>query len=186
MLRPVEIEQRGRTMGTERIPDPVSQELNRQFNRELAAAHHYDALAWWCAHQTLPGFERFFRKQAAEEREHAARIGRHLVGRGVCPALEAVPAPRTDFASLLDVARQAQAMEQNNSRGIHAAYEAALAAKDYPAQVMLHWFIQEQVEEEAWTAEMVARVEAASCAGALLDMDRHIERLLEAKEAPKH
>ena len=172
-------------MGTERIPDPVSQELNRQFNRELMAAHHYDALAWWCAHQTLPGFERFFRKQAAEEREHAARIGRHLVARGVCPVLEAVPAQRTDFASLLDAARHAKATEENNSRGIHAAYEAALAAKDYPAQVLLHWFIQEQVEEEAWTAEMVARVEAASCAGALLDMDRHIERLLEAKEAPK-
>jgi ferritin len=172
-------------MGTERIPQTVSQELNRQLNRELAAAHHYDALAWWCAHQTLPGFERFFRKQAAEEREHAARIGRHLAGRGVCPVLEAVPAPRTDFASLLDVARQAQALEQDNSRGIHAAYEAALAAKDYPAQVLLHWFIQEQVEEEAWTAEMVARVETASCAGALLDMDRHIERLLEARETSK-
>lgn len=172
-------------MSTERIPETVSKELHRQLNHEFTAAHHYDALAWWCAHHTLPGFERFFRQQAAEEREHAARIGRHLVGRGVCPVLEAVPAPRTDFASLLDVARHAQATELNNSRGIHAAYEAALAAKDYPAQVMLHWFIQEQVEEEAWTAEMVARVEAASCAGALLDMDRHIERLLEAKEVSK-
>lgn len=169
-------------MGDTLIPEAVRKELHRQFNHELMAAHHYEAMAWWCAHHTLPGFARFFRKQAAEEREHAMRIGRHLVDRGVCPVVEAIPAPRGDFASLLEVARQARVMEQNNSRGIHAAYEAAVAAKDYPAQVMLHWFIHEQVEEEAWTAEMVARVEAATCAGALLDLDRHIERLLEEKE----
>lgn len=169
-------------MGDTVIPEAVRKELNRQFNHELMAAHHYEAMAWWCAHQTLPGFARFFRKQATEEREHAARIGRHLIDRGICPAVEAIPAPRCDFASLLEVARHARTMEQNNSRGIHAAYEAAVTAKDYPAQVMLHWFFHEQVEEEAWTAEMVARVEAATCAGALLDLDRHIERLLEAKE----
>ncbi|MEJ5237667.1 MAG: ferritin [Limisphaera sp.] len=169
-------------MGETPIPEAVHKELNRQFNHELMAAHHYEAMAWWCAHQTLPGFARFFHKQATEEREHAARIGRHLIDRGICPAVEAIPAPRCDFASLLEVARHARTMEQNNSRGIHAAYEAAVTAKDYPAQVMLHWFIHEQVEEEAWTAEMVARVEAATCAGALLDLDRHIERLLEAKE----
>jgi hypothetical protein len=34
-------------------------------------------------------------------------------------------------------------------------FEAALAAKDYPAQVFMHWFINEQVEEEAWCAEMI-------------------------------
>ena len=164
------------------MSETVRKELNRQFNHELMAALHYEALGWWCEHRTLPGFARFFRKQAAEEREHAGRIARHLLDRGVEPVVEAVPAPRHDLGSLLDVARHAQAMEQNNTQGIHAAYEAAVAARDYPAQVMLHWFIREQVEEEAWTAEMVARVEAASCAGALAELDRHIERYLEEKD----
>lgn len=164
------------------MPDSVRRELNRQFNHELMAAHHYEAMAWWCAHRTLPGFARFFRKQAAEEREHAGRIGRHLVDRGVEPVVEGVPAPSGAWKSLSEVARCAQEMERNNSRGIEAAYEAALSAKDYAAQVMLEWFIREQVEEEAWTAEMVTRVEAATCAGALLDLDRHIEKLLESRE----
>ena len=54
-----------------------------------------------------------------------------------------------------------------------------LVAKDYPAQVLMHWFINEQVEEEAWAGEMVDRIQSATCAGSLSDLDRHIERLLE-------
>ena len=71
-------------------------------------------------------------------------------------------------------------MEQANTRGINAVYEASVAAKDYPAQVLMHWFIKEQVEEEAWAAELVDRVQAATCAGSLLDLDRHVEKLLGA------
>jgi len=70
-------------------------------------------------------------------------------------------------------------MEHSNTQGINALYEAALAAKDYPAQVLMHWFINEQVEEEAWSLEMVERVQAANCAGGFSDLDRHIERYLE-------
>jgi hypothetical protein len=33
---------------------------------------------------------------------------------------------------------------------------------------------------------MVNRVEAATCAGALLDLDRHIERLLESDKSAGH
>jgi ferritin len=69
-------------------------------------------------------------------------------------------------------------MEQANTRGINAVFEAALAAKDYPVQVLMHWFINEQVEEEAWAAELVNRVKGASCAGSVAELDRHIEKLL--------
>jgi ferritin len=48
----------------------------------------------------------------------------------------------------------------------------------------MHWFINEQVEEEAWAAELVDRVRTATCAGSLLDLDRHVEKLLaDDKEA---
>ncbi len=70
-----------------------------------------------------------------------------------------------------------------NSAPPNSVYEAALAAKDYPAQVLMHWFINEQIEEEAWCLEMVERVQAASCAGGLSDLDRHIERYL--NQAPE-
>ena len=163
------------------IKPAVLTEIQRQFNHELNAAHAYTALAQWCAVQNLKGFARFFHKQAGEEREHAQKFMDHLLDRGAMPELGAIPAPRTRFKNVLEVAQHAREMEQVNTAGIHQCYEAALAAKDYPAQVALQWFISEQVEEEAWCDELVGRVEAANCAGGALSLDRHLEKILDAK-----
>jgi ferritin len=165
-----------------KIAPTVIAELNRQFNQEFTAAHSYRALSLWCDDRNFKGFARYFAKQALEEQEHAAKITAHLIDRGVLPAMAAIPAPKHDFDSLLEVAEHAQAMEQTTTQGINAVYEAALAAKDYPAQVLMHWFINEQVEEGAWCLEMVERIKTANCAGGLSDLDRHIERYLEDGE----
>jgi len=170
-------------MRISKIAPKVLTELNRQFNQELSAAHNYRALAIWCEDQNFKGFADYFAKQAVEEDTHAGKIKDHLINRDVAPELTAIPAPKQNFKSLLEVAEQAYAMEQANTQGINAVYEAALAAKDYPAQVLMHWFINEQVEEEAWCVEMVERVQTASCAGGMSDLDRHIERYL-SKEIP--
>jgi ferritin len=160
------------------IKSAVQTELQRQLNHELGAVHAYNALAVWCVTQNLKGFARFFYKQSGEEREHAQKFMDHLLDRGVMPELAALPAPKTRFKTLLEVARHARSMEQANTAGIHHAYAAAVKAGDYPAQVLLHWFIGEQVEEESWADEMVERVEAATSSGGVGYLDRHIERNL--------
>jgi ferritin len=169
-----------------KIDQKVLRELNRQLNQELAGAHAYLALSVWCDLRNMKGFGKYFVKQVGEERAHAERILKHLTDRGLSAEVAAVPAPKQDFRTLLEVARQAHHMELANTEGINAVYAAALAAQDYPAQVLMHWFINEQVEEEDWSAEMVDRVEAASCAGSVSDLDRHIERYLEqeVREVP--
>jgi ferritin len=148
-------------MAKTKISTKTLTELNRQINCELTAAHDYLALSVWCAYQNLKGFAGFFAKQVDEEREHAEKMMKHVLDRGLAPELAAIAAPKQNFKSLLEV---------------------AVAAKDYPAQVLMHWFIKEQVEEEAWAAELVDRVRAATCAGSLMDLDRHIEKLLGDKK----
>jgi len=165
-------------MATSTIAAQVLTELNRQLNHELSAAHAYHALSIWCAARNFTGCASFFAKQAGEERGHAEKMIGHLLDRGTTPELAALPAPQGDHASLLDIALHAQAMEEANTRGIHAVYEAALAARDYPVQILMHWFINEQVEEEAWCAALVDRVKSATCAGSLAELDRHVVRLL--------
>lgn len=169
------------------IAQKVIEELNRQFNLELAAAHSYLALSVWCDVRNLKGFGKYFVKQAGEERAHAERILKHLTDRGATAEVAALPAPKQNFKTLLEVVQAVHAQEHANTQGINAVYETAVAAKDYPAQVLMHWFINEQVEEEDWTTEMVERVQAASCAGSLSDLDRHIERYLEeeVREVPE-
>jgi ferritin len=163
----------------------VRTELQRQLNHELSAAYAYEGLSLWCEEQNFKGFARYFLKQASEERAHARKFIDHLLDRGVLAELAELAAPRMKFKSLMDVAKAAQGMEEANTRGISQAYEAATTEKDYPAQIMLQWFIKEQVEEEDWCAEMVDRVERANCAGGVSDLDRHIERYLKEKVAPE-
>ena len=160
------------------IKPQVLTELQRQLNHELSAAHAYLALAIWCDTENFKGFARYFSTQASEEREHAQKMIQHLLDRGAMPALAAVPAPQSNWKSILDIARTAQGMERANTAGINACYSAALAEQDFPAQVLLQWFINEQVEEEDWADEMVERVERANCAGGLSDLDRHLSRYL--------
>ena len=106
-------------MAKTRIPPKVLAELNRQLNHELSAAYAYLALSAWCAAQNLKGFAGFFSKQSGEEREHAGKIVKHLLDRGLAPELAAMAAPEQAFHSLLEVAEQAQTMEQANSAGIN-------------------------------------------------------------------
>jgi ferritin len=174
-------------MPKSKISEKVIEELNRQFNQELAAAHSYLTLSVWCDIRNLKGFAKYFAKQSTEERLHAEKIIKHLTDRGVEVEVSGVPEPKQEFKTLLEVAQQAQSQEHANTQGVHGVYEAALAAKDYPAQVLMHWFIKEQVEEEDWANEMVERVQGASCSGGLSDLDRHIERYLEQEvwDVPK-
>ncbi len=160
----------------------VLKELQRQLNQELSASHDYLSLAVWCANANLKGFARFFKQQAAEEREHADKFMDHLLSRGQLPEIGAVKAPRGEFNSIQEAAKHAQAMEQKNTVGVNSAYEAAVRENDLPAQVMLQWFISEQVEEEDWADEMVDRVQHAQSPGGLAQLDRHIERILREED----
>lgn len=150
--------------------------IEKQLNHELKAAQDYLAMSLWCEVRDWDGFAKFFRKQSHEEREHADKMLAHLTDRGVLPNLGALPAPKREFGGLVEVARLTHDLECANTAGINAAYEVALQEKDYPAQVMLQWFIGEQVEEEAWSAKLVAKAERSSCAGGAIYLDHHLEK----------
>jgi len=152
--------------------------LNKQANQELRSAQAYLALAYWCDVHHSCGFAKFFHEQASEEEGHAAKILQHLADRGVMPALGPWAAPTASFKNLPDVAQTVYDLERANTAGINAAYEIALAEKDYPAQVLLHWFIKEQVEEEAWSDKLLAETREAAHDGALLSLDRHLPAIL--------
>ncbi len=159
----------------------VISEIERQATHELFASQSYLALAYWSDVRQYSGFAEFFHLQVQEEREHADKFLKFLADRDVVPVIGQIAAPRTSFNNLIEAAKLVYDLERANTAGIHKAYEAALAAKDYAAQVMLHWFINEQVEEEAWSDKMLVKVQEATCPGALQMLDRHILKELRKK-----
>lgn len=164
---------------------PMDQEviaaLDKQATQELTAAQNYLSAAYWCDVRQYSGFAEFFRLQVEEEREHADKILKFLADRDVVPTIGQVSPPRNTFANLMELAKFIYDLERANTAGINAAYEVALRTKDYAAQVMLHWFINEQVEEEAWADKMLVKVQEATCPGALQMLDRHIIKELRKK-----
>lgn len=130
--------------------------MNEQINKELFSSYLYLSMAAYFEAKNLPGFAHWMRMQADEEREHAMKFYDFILERGGRVELKAIAAPKTDWNSNLEVAEEVAAHEAKVTASIYSLYELAQTEKDYPAQVMLQWFVTEQVEEEKSAAEIVA------------------------------
>jgi ferritin len=135
--------------------------INEQITHEFYASYLYLAMAAHFEEENFDGFAQWFRMQAEEEDAHAMKLFDHLVERGERIELGQIDKPPVEFGTPLDAFKAALAHEQKVTGLIHEIYAAAVEAKDYPAQVMLEWFIEEQVEEEDVTGTAVDRLEMA-------------------------
>ncbi len=151
--------------------------MNDQINKELFSSYLYLSMAAYFEDKNLPGFSHWMRIQEAEEREHAMKLYDYLLERGGKVTLRAIDAPKTEWSSTLEVAQEVAAHEAKVTASIHALYETALKEKDYPAQVMLQWFITEQVEEEKNASEIVANLKLIEERGtAVLMLDHRLSK----------
>ena len=157
------------------ISDALRDEINAQIKYELYSAYMYLAMSAWCSDRNLDGFARWMRLQAQEEVAHAMRFYEYLLERGARVELQAIDEPPKDFAAPLAVMEKSLEHEKFVSSRIHGLYELAQKEGDYPAQVMLQWFITEQVEEENTAGTLVAQLKmAGDSPAALLVFDRQL------------
>ncbi len=164
---------------SERAQTPINSEvrdaLNEQIKHEFYSSYLYLSMAGSFEVAELPGFARWMRKQSEEEREHAMKFFDFLLDRGEHVQLQAIDQPPYAFRSPLDTFEQALEHEKEITSRIHQLYELSLQKNDYPAQVFLHWFVTEQVEEEKTATEVVERLRMAGEDGAaLLLLDKEL------------
>jgi ferritin len=153
----------------------VKDAINTQICAEFSASFSYLAMAAWCEHHQFTGAGLWLRLQAAEEHGHAMKLFDFLLARNHQVQLAAISAPRTDFASVVDVFENALEQEQTVSRQIDAIYELAFTEKVFAAMAELQWFITEQVEEEKTVREIVGKFHMVrDDAASLLDLDREL------------
>ncbi len=150
------------------ISDALRDEINVQIKYELYSAYMYLAMSAWCSDRNLDGFARWMRLQAQEEVAHAMRFYEYLLERGARVELQAIDEPPKDYGTPLAVMEKSLEHEKFVSSRIHGLYELAQKEGDYPAQVMLQWFITEQVEEEDSIGTIVDRMKMFGSEGAAL------------------
>jgi ferritin len=157
------------------ISKPMQKAINEQINKELYSSYLYLSMAAFFANKSLPGFAKWMHIQANEETAHAMKLYDHLLDRSARVELAPLAGPETDWKTNIDVFKQVQVHEADVTASINALYELAIKEKDYPAQVLLHWFINEQVEEEKNAAEIVQQFELIEARGtAVLMLDHQL------------
>jgi len=129
--------------------------VTKQIRHEQNNAHIYQSLAVYFEVQNLHGFGAWFTKQAGDERMHAEKFIKHLVDRGVPVEFGDIQGPAAPAASPLAATETALALEKTTTGLIHKLYELAKKEGDYALEVLLHWFVTEQVEEEQSAQELV-------------------------------
>lgn len=154
------------------MKDAVRDAMGEQIKHELYSAYLYLSMAGSFEVANLTGFAHWMRQQSREELEHAMKFFDFLLDRGERVELQAIEAPPYAFRSPLDTFEQALEHEKEVTARINTLYELAVQENDFPAQVMLNWFVTEQVEEEKSATEVAERLRmAGEDSAALLLLD---------------
>ena len=132
--------------------------FNEQVQAELYSAYMYLAMSLYLEDKNFKGMASWLKVQYEEERAHAFRLAKFMQERGVKPELLQIDAPPAEYGTPLEVFTKALEHEQYVTSRIHSMYEVAVKEKDYAAMTHLHWFIDEQVEEEDQTKEIVDKL----------------------------
>ena len=155
------------------INQTVQDAINEQINKEFYSAYLYLAMSAYFETKGYSGFASWTRKQAEEETEHAMKLYDFINERAGKVTLKVIDKPTQEFGTPLQTFEEILKHEQKVTSSINSLYEVALEQKDYATQVMLHWFIEEQVEEEANAGQMVDKLKyAGDSIGAILQLDR--------------
>ncbi len=157
------------------LSERMQRALNEQINRELFSSYIYLAMATHFEEKSLDGFAQWMYGQSQEEYGHAMRILRHVLERGGHVELGAIEAPPAEFGSPLEIFRQALDHERKITGHIHDIYRLAVEERDYAAQSLMEWFVNEQVEEEDTVGRIVDQLDlAGDDRAAILLLDKEL------------
>ncbi|NOZ48815.1 MAG: ferritin [Chloroflexi bacterium] len=157
------------------LNEKLQQAISEQINAEFYSAYLYLSMAAYLEDINLPGFAHWMRIQYDEEVIHTLKFFDFLIARGGRVVLKGIDAPPAEFDSVLHVFEATLQHEQHVTSLINKLYKLAKEEGDYPTEVLLQWFITEQVEEEKNAGDAVQQLRMIGDFGpGLLTMDREM------------
>lgn len=164
------------------LSNTIQEAINQQITHEFYSAHLYLSMSAYFESCTLPGMGKWMRVQAGEEVTHAYKFFDYVIDRGGRALVSAISQPPNDFESPLDVFQKALEHERKVTGLIDSLYALALKESDYATQVLLQWFITEQVEEEKNATLIVEQLKRLGpSTGGLVHYDRQLGKRGEGK-----
>jgi len=153
----------------------IEDAINDQLNFELYSAYIYYSMQSWFENQGMAGFANWMAVQVKEEMSHAQIMFNFVNERGGRVLLKGIDEPNNDWESPLHIYKTALGHEQIVTGRINKIVDLAIELKDHATVQFLHWFVAEQVEEEASAGDIVNKLEwAAEAPGALYQIDKEL------------
>lgn len=154
----------------------IEDAINQQIVREMYSSNLYLAMSAYFASINLKGFANWMHVQAEEEMMHALKFFDYVIDRGGKVKIGQIAAPPSEWESPLAAFEDALRHEQLVTGWINELADLAFSEKDHATSSMLQWFIDEQVEEEATTSEIVERLKLiGDSKGALFFLDNELK-----------
>ncbi len=154
------------------ISEKVVKAIDDQINMEYYSAFLYLAMSNEMDAKGFRGYARWLFLQYQEEIDHAEKFIAFVQRRGAAPTLRTIDAPGKVPSAPVAIAEAAFGHEVKVSQSIDRIYALANKEEDYATVSFLKWFIDEQVEEEENTRDIVDMFKlAGNSSGALMAMD---------------
>jgi len=161
--------------GAQMIGKKVEAAFNQQINHEAGSAYLYLSASAYFQALGLEGMAHWMRVQAGEERKHAFKFYDEIVDRSGRVELLALGKPKMEWKSPLDAFKDAYKHEVFITGKINDLMRLAEKEGDYAAAEFLHWFVNEQVEEEQQVVRIVQMLERiGDSGGALVMLDEEL------------
>jgi ferritin len=131
-------------------------------------------MSTYFAERNLNGFAHWMRIQYHEELTHGERLVDYLINRDAKVTLGAIQKPVAAWKTTLAACEAAYKAEVKNTEQINLLMDQAIKEHVHATRVILQWFVEEQVEEEAQALNLVEQVKMADDAAALFILDREL------------
>ncbi|KAG0210807.1 hypothetical protein BGX28_008943 [Mortierella sp. GBA30] len=149
------------SLAKQNFSNVVEDAINQQITLEMTASHAYLSIAAFLGSDTvaLPGFEKFFREQADEEREHAQKLIDYQNKRGGKVILQTVPAPNGEWTSAKNAIESALQMEKDVNKSLLRMESVADEQNDAEfVRLLRSTFLKEQVDSIAEIAKLITQL----------------------------
>jgi ferritin len=154
----------------------MAAKINEQIKNELYSGHLYLSMAAYCSSVDMDGFANFFIVQEQEERAHAMKFYHYVVEQNQDVKIFGLDQPKQDFKSLVEVFDMACKHEQKVTSLLNDIMHLAVAEQDFATQSLMHWYIVEQVEEEASMLKIFKQLQMVGDKGhGIFMLDMHLK-----------
>ncbi len=146
----------------------IEKAINAQINEELYSSYLYLAMAAHLANIGLNGFANWMNIQVMEEMNHAKFFFDFVLERGGKVELNQIAKPPSEWDNITQIFEETVKHEKHISSRINDIVTLALEEKDHATASFLHWFVDEQVEEEATAEDWLNKLKLTKAEGTAL------------------